>query len=167
MVRNNGVRRTYKGVEESEKSITKSLAFIGAESWKFLKASMFSKEKITDCKSDIELAVRATKEMEHILKTYFVVDSAVLVDDYTSGKSLHQLISEARFEDEPFPLSLQGQMRYLTSVRNSLVHDHDNNRFQDRERYVEAFKQVEAELNRMLEKKRVKNEGSDKGCAIM
>ena len=95
---------------------------------------------IADCKNDFELVVRATKELEHLLETHF---------EAPSGKNvgLHDKISAAR---TPSGGSLSQntvkRMRYLVTIRNSLVHDREVNAIPNRPDFVRGWKEVEAEL---------------------
>ena len=95
---------------------------------------------ISDVKNDFELVVRATKELEWLLETHFGAPSGKQV-------GLHDKISAARLPNgRSLSEKTVRRMRYLVTIRNSLVHDRDVNAIPDRSNFVKGWREVEAEL---------------------
>ena len=98
--------------------------------------------------NDFELVIRATKELEYLLETHFLPPLSTS-QDKTIG--LHDKISMARLPDgQPLPPAVVKKMRYLVTLRNKLVHDHDCNAIPDRPAFVRQFDEVETMLKKML-----------------
>ena len=51
---------------------------------------------------------------------------------------------------QPLPDDAIRKMRFLVTLRNKLVHDHDCNSIPDRPRFVRDFDEVEASLRALL-----------------
>ena len=106
-----------------------------------------AQSSLARCKNDFELVIRATKELEWLLETHF---------NAPSGKDhgLHDKITHARDRTtgRPLPAPMQRRMRYLVTIRNSLVHDRDVNAIPDRAAFLEGWNEVEAQLKAMLPK---------------
>ena len=103
-----------------------------------------SYSKISSCKNDFELVIRATKELEWLLETHF---------NAPSGKEfgMHDKISRARTTSgNPLPDNVVRRTRYLVTIRNQLVHDREVNAIPDRPSFVAGFDEVEAELKKLL-----------------
>ena len=99
-------------------------------------------------KNDFELVIRATKELEHLLEAHFL-PPLTKSQDKTIG--LHDKISMARLPDgQPLPPNVVKKMRYLVTLRNKLVHEHDCNAIPDRPTFVAQFDEVETLLRKML-----------------
>ena len=90
--------------------------------------------------NDFELAVCASKELEHILEAYFGA---------TSGRGLHEKLSVAESTGE-LPPALVRRMRALATVRNKLIHERDFNALPDRARFIADFEAARAELDGLL-----------------
>ena len=101
--------------------------------------------KISACKNDFELVIRATKELEFLLESHFGSPSGKTV-------GLHDKISAARTPTEgtPLPDKIQKRMRYLVTIRNQLVHDREVNAIPDRASFAAGWDEVERELQEML-----------------
>ena len=101
--------------------------------------------KISACKNDFELVIRATKELDWLLETHFNAPSGKTV-------GLHEKISAARkpSDGQPLPDKIQKRMRYLVTIRNQLVHDRAVNAIPDRASFAAGFEEVEKELQDML-----------------
>lgn len=102
-------------------------------------------QSIGQIKNDFELIIRATKELEWLLETHFQAPSGKDV-------GLHEKITQARDPRDGSPLRdpLKKRMRYLVTIRNALVHDRNVNAIPDRPSFVQAWNEVENELNTML-----------------
>ena len=102
-------------------------------------------------KNDFELVIRATKDLEHLLETGFGAPSGKTVglhDKITATQNSHGLSQET-----------VKKLRYLVTIRNKLVHDHDFNRLPDRAHFAKSYDLVEKEL-------RDKLKGTSSGCVI-
>ena len=100
--------------------------------------------RIVDIKNDFELVVRASKELEHLLETHFQAPSGKMV-------GLHEKIGAARTRSgEPLTENAVRRMRYLVTIRNSLVHDREVNAIPNRADFVKGWAEVEAELQRLI-----------------
>ena len=93
--------------------------------------------------SDIELAVTRAKALE-----------AVLEQLGATGKGLHEKVSSLQQKLAP---PLVKKLRFVATVRNMIVHDSDYATIDDRDGFVRACDEAEAELNAMLP--RVVNKG--------
>ena len=103
-----------------------------------------SSSRIVDIKNDFELVVRASKELEHLLETHFQAPSGKTV-------GLHEKIGAARTRSgEPLTENAVRRMRYLVTIRNSLVHDREVNAIPNRADFVKGWAEVEAELQRLI-----------------
>ena len=101
-----------------------------------------SGSRIVDIKN--EFVVRASKELEHLLETHFQAPSGKTV-------GLHEKIGAARTRSgEPLTENAVRRMRYLVTVRNSLVHDREVNAIPNRADFVKGWAEVEAELQRLI-----------------
>mmetsp|Transcript_30433 Transcript_30433/g.51896 ORF Transcript_30433/g.51896 Transcript_30433/m.51896 type:complete len:119 (-) Transcript_30433:469-825(-) len=103
-------------------------------------------------KNDFELVIRATKDLEHLLESKFDAPSGKNVglhDKITAVQQSHGLSSES-----------VKKLRYLVTLRNRLVHDHDFNRLPDRVHFAKSYDSVEKEL-----KEKLKGSASS-GCVI-
>ncbi len=108
-----------------------------------------SQSFINTTKNDFELVVRASKELEHLLKTEFGAGAA-----NSDGRpcGLQGLIETACVPGtrQPLPESLRRKMRLLGTVRNKLVHNYAYNAIEGRQVFIEAFVSAEAELKDMV-----------------
>lgn len=103
-------------------------------------------------KNDFELVIRATKDLEYLLETGFNAPSGKNVglhDKITSAQNSHGISQE----------TVQ-KLRYLVTIRNKLVHDHNFNDLPDRKHFAMSYDLVEKELKAKL------RGGSSSGCAI-
>ena len=91
--------------------------------------------------NDFELAIRSSKELEHILDTELGA----------SGKGLHEKISSV---DASLPQELIKNMRYLATIRNKLVHEHGFDAIPDRKRFIQKFEWSSSELERVVVQRR-------------
>eukprot|EP00899_Mesostigma_viride_P015059 jgi/Mesvir1/23554/Mv18251-RA.1 len=83
-------------------------------------------------RNDFELAIRTTKELEHLLQVRFGC----------MGPSLHNKISEAG----SLPPDLVRQLRTVATIRNKLVHEHAFDRVPNRTLFIDAYEQARAGL---------------------
>jgi hypothetical protein len=100
-----------------------------------------SGSKYSHSTNDFELAIRSSKELEHILDTEL----------NANGKGLHEKISSV---ESSLSHELTKNMRYLATIRNKLVHEHDFNSIPDRKRFIEKFDWSETELKRVVLQRR-------------
>ena len=102
-------------------------------------------------KNDYELVIRSTKDLEHLLETGFNAPSGKnigLHDKITAAQNSHGLSHDT-----------VKKLRYLVTIRNKLVHDHNFNSLPDREHFAKSYDSVEKELKEKLH-------GSSSGCII-
>jgi len=102
--------------------------------------------------NDFELVIRATKDMEYLLETQFNVPTGKNV-------GLHDKISAAQISHNLCPDAVK-KLRYLVTVRNKLVHDHEFNALPDRKHFAKSYESVERELQDIL------RGSSSAGCVI-
>ena len=119
--------------------------------------TMGGSQSIARYSNDFELVIRATKELEFLLETHFL-PPLTMSQDKTIG--LHDKISMARINGKPLPDHAIRKMRFLVTLRNKIVHDHECNSIPDRPRFVKDFDEVEKSLRELLPD----DKGS--GCAI-
>ena len=103
-------------------------------------------------KNDFELVIRATKDLEHLLETGFGA-----TQDKQTG--LHDKITYAQ-DTAGLSKDTVKKLRYLVTIRNKLVHDHDFNKLPDRDHFAKSYDSVEKELREKLKGK------SDGACII-
>lgn len=116
-----------------------------------------SGSKYAHSTNDFELAIRSSKELEHLLDTELG----------SNGKGLHEKISSV---ESNLPQELVKNMRYLATIRNKLVHEHDFNKIPDRPRFIEKFDWSAAELKRVVvQRRKARGDIAKKGepCTIM
>ena len=102
--------------------------------------------------NDFELVIRATKDLEYLLETQFNVPSGKNV-------GLHDKISAAQASHNLSPDTVK-KLRYLVTIRNKMVHDHDFNALPDRKYFAKSYDSVERELKDKL------RGSSSSGCVI-
>jgi hypothetical protein len=103
--------------------------------------------------NDFELVIRATKDLEHLLETGFQAPSGKNV-------GLHDKISAAQASHKLSDDTVK-KLRYLVTIRNKLVHEHDFNKLPDRKHFAKSYDSVEQELKDKLK-------GSNAGsCVVM
>eukprot|EP00571_Detonula_confervacea_P004219 CAMPEP_0172315392 /NCGR_PEP_ID=MMETSP1058-20130122/25049_1 /TAXON_ID=83371 /ORGANISM="Detonula confervacea, Strain CCMP 353" /LENGTH=118 /DNA_ID=CAMNT_0013029463 /DNA_START=151 /DNA_END=507 /DNA_ORIENTATION=- len=93
-------------------------------------------------KNDFELVIRSTKDLEHLLETGFGAPSGKnigLHDKITAAQNSHGLSQDT-----------VKKLRYLVTIRNKLVHDHDFNALPDRVHFAKSYDSVEKELKGKL-----------------
>ncbi|MCI0704212.1 MAG: DUF4145 domain-containing protein [Planctomycetia bacterium] len=89
--------------------------------------------------SDIELAITRTKSLETLLEQ--VVGA--------TGKGLHEKVTSVQDKlSEP----LVKKLRFIATVRNKIVHDADYKQLDDREGFIRACDEAEAELQALVPK---------------
>lgn len=111
--------------------------------------------KYANVKNDFELAIRSSKDLEHILDTELGAH----------GKGLHEKISSV---ETSLPPELVRNMRYLATIRNKLVHEHDFNKIPEREKFVSKFDKSTLDLKKAVEDhRRARGVGSSEGGCII
>src|SRR5688572_18339798 len=85
--------------------------------------------------SDIDLAVTRSQRLEQLLERDFGA----------TGKGLHQKVSSI---EDTMPQDLVRKLRLVATVRNKVVHE--NARFDDKPRFLEAADAAERELKAMI-----------------
>jgi hypothetical protein len=103
--------------------------------------------------NDYELAIKSSKELEHILEKEF----------HASGKGLHEKISSV---SSALPAELVKNMRYLATIRNKLVHEHGFDAIPDRPRFIQKFDWSAAKLKEIISQRRGSNKGGSSACVI-
>ncbi|KAK9816479.1 hypothetical protein WJX72_000785 [[Myrmecia] bisecta] len=78
--------------------------------------------------NDVELVIRASKDLEHLLDTEFGA----------SGKGLHEKITSC---GRQLPDDLIKKMRYLATIRNKLIHEHGVNSIPNRDGFIRSFQE--------------------------
>ena len=112
----------------------------------FIMGSAFSSSSSSSSylqyKNDFELVIRATKDLEYLLETGFHTPS---------GKNigLHDKITSAQ-QSHGLSLDTVKRLRYLVTIRNKMVHDHEFNSLPDRAQFAESYDSVEKELKEKL-----------------
>jgi hypothetical protein len=86
--------------------------------------------------SDIELAVTRAKSLEALLEQLGA-----------AGKGLHEKVSSLESKLAP---ALVKKLRFVATVRNRIVHDSEYATIDDRDGFVRACDEAEAELNALL-----------------
>jgi len=103
--------------------------------------------------NDFELCVRASKELEYLLANEF---GAI-------GSGLHEKISSVEHHLTP---EMVRNMRYLATIRNKLVHEHDFNEIPDRTKFIRNFELSRQELGGILQARKSKYSKKD-ACIMM
>lgn len=87
--------------------------------------------------NDYELAIKSSKEMEHILEVEF----------NATGRGLHEKITSASSQ---LPPHLVKKMRYLATIRNKLIHERGFDSIPDRTKFIENFEKSADELHQII-----------------
>ncbi len=96
--------------------------------------------------SDIELAITRTKALESLLEQALGA----------TGKGLHEKVSSVQGR---LALPLVKKLRFVATVRNKIVHESDYQQIDDRDAFVRACDEAEAELRAMFAPPQVINKG--------
>ena len=96
--------------------------------------------------SDIELAITRTKALEALLEQAF----------HATGKGLHEKVTSVQ---NRLPQPLVRKIRFVATVRNKIVHESDYKHIDDRDGYVRACDEAEAELRALAAPPKVINKG--------
>jgi hypothetical protein len=94
--------------------------------------------------SDVELAITRVKALESLLEQTLSA----------AGKGLHEKVSNVQDRLAP---GLVKKLRFVATVRNKIVHEADYRQIDDRDGFVRACDEAEAELRALLP--RVINKG--------
>lgn len=122
-----------------------------------------STSKYSHSDNDFELAIRSSKELEHVLETEFSA----------TGKGLHEKITSAANNVNTLSPKLVRDMRYLATIRNKLVHERGFDAIPDRPQFIQRFESSSAELKTMIQymrQKKIKPKGGsspDSNCIVM
>mmetsp|Transcript_20287 Transcript_20287/g.40509 ORF Transcript_20287/g.40509 Transcript_20287/m.40509 type:complete len:130 (-) Transcript_20287:170-559(-) len=113
-------------------------------------------------KNDFELACRTTKLFAEILERDFGAPDRPT----DPGSGLHDKITAARIPSSggPLPPELIRRMRYVTTVRNRIVHEVGCDALPDRTKFVGDCDGILAELEHLAARKK---RGGAGGCAVM
>ena len=103
-------------------------------------------------KNDFELVIRSTKDLEYLLENEFGAPCGKTV-------GLHDKITAAQ-QSHGLSNTTVKKLRYLVTIRNKLVHDHDFNKLPDRAQFAKQYDTVEKELRDKLK------DSSSGGCII-
>ena len=96
--------------------------------------------------SDLELAVTRTKALEALLEHGLGA----------TGKGLHEKVTSVQ---QRLPPALVKKLRFVATVRNKLVHESAYQAMDDRDGFVRACDEAEAELRALTAPPRVINKG--------
>lgn len=99
--------------------------------------------------NDYELAIRASKKLEALLKQHF----------NAQGKGLHELISSIEKKNYFSDHTIR-TMRRLATIRNKLIHDDNYNKIEDKAKFIEDFKIAKREIENLVN-------SNNKTCVIM
>ena len=88
--------------------------------------------------SDIDLAIRRSKRLEHKLRRNYGVH----------GRGLHELIDAAKARNA-LPNALAGRLRFIATIRNKIVHDTAYTKIDDRDGFIAACDSAERELDEL------------------
>ncbi|GAB5030282.1 Hypothetical protein NocV09_00204140 [Nannochloropsis oceanica] len=104
--------------------------------------------------NDYELAIKASKNLEHLLEHEWGAQ----------GKGLHEKISWVQDSSSPLPEDLMRRMRFLATIRNKLIHDVEFTKIENRSKFIETYERSKRELQAILVQR-----GSSRSndCAIM
>ena len=103
--------------------------------------------------NDYELAIKASKQMEHILASEFDAE----------GNGLHVKVTSVRHE---LPQEVVSNLRYLASIRNDLVHRLEVDKIPDREMFIHKLEGTAARLEEIVEQRRRDETGGYGGCVF-
>jgi hypothetical protein len=95
--------------------------------------------------SDIELAISRVKALESLLEQLGA-----------TGKGLHEKVSSVQEKLSP---ALVKKLRFVATIRNKIVHESQYQRIDDRDGFLRACDEAEAELRAMSAPPRVINKG--------
>lgn len=96
--------------------------------------------------SDIELAISRVKVLESLLEQGLGA----------TGKGLHEKVTSVQDKLSP---PLVKKLRFVATIRNKIVHESDYTQIDDRDGFIRACDEAEAELRAMLAPPRVVNKG--------
>ncbi|CEG42643.1 uncharacterized protein PHALS_12901 [Plasmopara halstedii] len=106
--------------------------------------------------NDYQLAIEASKELEYILESEF----------QAYGQGLHEKVSSI---ERAIPVPTIRSIRYVATLRNRLIHDREMKALPDRQAFIKNFDNAMAELNILIDKKRLDTHGTPAtapGCVI-
>jgi hypothetical protein len=86
--------------------------------------------------SDIDLAIRSSKRIETTLVRLFDAQ----------GKGLHEKLTSV---EKKLPVSLVKRIRYIATIRNKLIHEHEYRKMDDRASFKRAVRHVNKELKKL------------------
>jgi hypothetical protein len=87
--------------------------------------------------SDIELAITRTKALETLLEGALGA----------TGKGLHEKVTSV---EDRLPPPLVKKLRFVATVRNKIVHEASYQKLDDRDGFVRACDEAEAQLRAMM-----------------
>ncbi len=83
--------------------------------------------------NDFELAIRSSKQLEHILETEFRCE----------GRGLHEKLNNSGYA---LSQNLIRSMRYLATIRNKLIHEVGFDEIPDRRYFLQQYEEAYKEL---------------------
>ncbi|TDH72535.1 hypothetical protein CCR75_000791 [Bremia lactucae] len=92
--------------------------------------------------NDYQLAIEASKELEHILAQDFKA----------YGQGLHEMVSSV---ERAIPTTTVRSIRYVATLRNRLIHDQEMRMLPDRRVFIQNFDNALVELNVIINKRRL------------
>ena len=91
--------------------------------------------------NDYQLAIEASKELEHLLEHEF----------NAHGQGLHEMVSSV---ERLLPVPTGRSIRYVATLRNRLIHDRQMRALPDRPLFISKFDNAMTELNILIDQKR-------------
>ena len=90
--------------------------------------------------NDYELAIKTSKDLEHLLEQEWGAE----------GKGLHEKITWVQHSSSPLPDDLMRRMRFLATVRNKLIHEVEFTKIENRSKFIETYERSKRELRAIL-----------------
>jgi hypothetical protein len=107
--------------------------------------------------NDYQLAIEASKELEYLLEKEFGAH----------GQGLHERVTSV---ENALPFPTVRNIRYVATLRNQLIHNREMRALPEREKFISKFDSALAELNILIEKKRLDARGAEPvaapGCVV-
>ena len=101
--------------------------------------SSHSNTFVNERTNDYELAIRLSKDLEHLLETHF----------NGTGRGLHEKITTAN-RHHHFRKELERRMRKLATIRNKLIHDTNFHAIPEKAEFIRNYKECVEELKAKL-----------------
>jgi len=90
--------------------------------------------------NDYELAIKTSKDLEHLLEQEWGAE----------GKGLHEKITWVQHSSSPLPDDLMRRMRFLATIRNKLIHEVEFTKIENRSKFIETYERSKRDLRTIL-----------------